>query len=84
MQPKTCIQQSFLAAILLLNPAQGAILYVSNMGDGSDGLSWQTAFKAPSEALASASDGDGIWIKEETYFDLLIFQQDWYRNLELN
>ncbi|MCA9441567.1 MAG: hypothetical protein KC964_12230 [Candidatus Omnitrophica bacterium] len=69
MQPKTPILLCILAAILLLNPTQGAILRVSDTGDGSDGLSWQTAFRKPSDAMASASNGDEIWIKEGTYND---------------
>ncbi len=73
MRSKKTVLLSLIFALLFVVPTQGAILYVSDMGDGSDGLSWQTAFKAPSEVLASASEGDEIWIKEGTYLDTGVF-----------
>jgi hypothetical protein len=42
-------------------------LHVAPSGDGSDGLSWETAFRTLSEAVAASATGDSVWIKEGTY-----------------
>jgi predicted outer membrane repeat protein len=34
---------------------------------GGDGLSWATAFRSPSEALANSIPGDDVWVKAGTY-----------------
>lgn len=41
--------------------------YVSKSGDGTDGLSWTTAFTQVQEALALAASGDEIWVATGVY-----------------
>ncbi|MAT41461.1 MAG: hypothetical protein CL609_03895 [Anaerolineaceae bacterium] len=43
------------------------IWYVSPSGDGTNGLSWQTAYNDLQDALASALEGDEIWVAAGVY-----------------
>jgi len=58
-----------LPALLTFAPclAHAEILRVSKTGDGSDGLSWATAFASIGEAVQSATHGDIIWVASGTY-----------------
>ena len=60
-----------LALTLFLSAAEGRTLYVAQTGDGSDGASWETAFTTVSNALAEASHGDSVWVREGTYAEAL-------------
>ena len=49
-------------------PSRAATLYVSPTGDGTNGLTWETAFTTVGEAIASATSGAAeIWIRGGTY-----------------
>lgn len=41
--------------------------YVAADGDDSDGSSWAKAYKTIPQALAAASSGDEVWVKQGTY-----------------
>jgi hypothetical protein len=57
-----------LSALLILPlPGQTVTLHVSKTGDGSDGLSWPTAYTAIGDALAVSASGDEIWVAMGTY-----------------
>jgi hypothetical protein len=61
-----------LAALLLCllfpnSAAQSRTLHVSKAGDGSDGLSWTTAYNAISDALAVSASAEEIWVASGTY-----------------
>ena len=43
------------------------IIYVARSGDGSDGLSWATAFTDLQAALSDAESGDEIWVATGVY-----------------
>lgn len=62
------------AAILLvvLGQAEGATLFVSPDGDGSDGLAWETAFNKVGDAIVASSTNDAIWIKAATYTENIL------------
>ena len=47
--------------------AAGTVYYVSYGGDGSNGLSWTTAFTDLQVALATAVSGDEIWVASGVY-----------------
>jgi len=47
--------------------AYAATLYVAQDGDGTDGLTWETAFTTVSAGLAASASGDHIWVKSGTY-----------------
>ena len=52
---------------VLFSPSEGATLFVSPEGDGTDGLSWETAFPTVGDAIFSATDGDEVWVRSATY-----------------
>lgn len=62
-----------LAALLLClslfssNESQSRTLHVSKSGDGSDGLTWESAYNAISDALAVSASADEIWVASGTY-----------------
>ena len=43
------------------------IIYVAKSGDGSDGLSWTTAFTDLQDALAESVSGGQIWVAKGVY-----------------
>ena len=47
--------------------AANGILYVAKSGDGSDGLSWTTAYTDLQAALGEAVSGDQIWVATGVY-----------------
>ena len=51
--------------------AQGEMIRVSPDGDGTDGLSWTTAYTNITDALTASASGDHIWIKSATYQEAL-------------
>lgn len=58
----------FLVA-LVATSAHATVYHVSADGDGTDGLTWATAYKTPAAALAgSPVAGDEVWVKQGTYF----------------
>jgi hypothetical protein len=44
-----------------------ATLYVSKDGDGTSGLTWETAFTTVSAGLTASASGDEIWVKSGDY-----------------
>ena len=66
-----------LAVVLLLaGPVNAAVLYVSALGDDSDGASWTKAFRTISKALAAVPDDKGshrILIRPGTYPEANLF-----------
>lgn len=50
-------------------PVGAKIIRVSEQGNGSDGMTWETAYKKPADAVAASVDGDEIWVKEGYYFN---------------
>ena len=56
-----------LASTFLLAPASARLLYVSKAGDGTTGLSWQTAKTSISDAIDIAESGDDIWVAGGEY-----------------
>ncbi len=52
-------------------PCNATILHVAKDGDGTDGLTWATAFQSISSAIVSAVSGNQIWVKEGTYNEIL-------------
>ncbi|MCB9767668.1 MAG: hypothetical protein H6752_05685 [Candidatus Omnitrophica bacterium] len=64
----------YCTAALLLNlalPAQSATLLVSKTGDGTNGLTWPTAFQEIGAAITASSTGDEIWVKGGRYVENL-------------
>ena len=56
-----------LILLLLLLPSstiEGATLYVKQDGDGTDGESWETAYRTIGEALDVVQLHDSIWVAE--------------------
>jgi hypothetical protein len=49
-------------------------IYVSPTGDGTSGVSWQTAFQTINSAHSSCSNGDTIWIESATYKETLMIR----------
>ena len=47
--------------------AADGILYVAKSGDGSDGLSWETAYTDLQHALGEAVSGDQVWVARGVY-----------------
>jgi len=46
----------------------GQVWYVNQLASGiGDGLSWESAFTTPQEAMDAASSGDEIWVAEGVY-----------------
>lgn len=56
-----------LGGMLWAAGAYAVTFYVSRDGNGTDGLSWDTAFPTISEAIASATGGDHVWVREGSY-----------------
>ncbi|MCA9445338.1 MAG: hypothetical protein KC964_31405, partial [Candidatus Omnitrophica bacterium] len=54
-------------ALALAHPAHSATLMVSKTGDGTDGLTWETAFPTIGEAIVASTTGDEVWIRSGTY-----------------
>ena len=50
-----------------VDEATARILRVSPDGDGTDGLTWETAFTSISDALTASASGDEIWVASGTY-----------------
>ncbi|HCU36135.1 MAG TPA: hypothetical protein DGT21_12015 [Armatimonadetes bacterium] len=51
-------------------------LYVSKLGDGSDGLTWATAFRSIQDALSAVPDAEGgrrVVVRPDTYFEANLF-----------
>jgi len=48
-------------------PGASARYHVAKSGDGSDGLTWTTAFTSPLDALGIALSGDEIWVASGVY-----------------
>ncbi len=49
------------------NLLSATIYHVAKSGDGSDGLSWTTAFTDLQDALTAAANGDEIWVATGVY-----------------
>jgi hypothetical protein len=47
--------------------AYAATLYVAQDGDGTSGLTWETAFTTVSAGLAASASGDEVWVKAGDY-----------------
>jgi len=63
-------------AITACAAAEGATLYVSKLGDNSDGGSWNRAFHTIAQALASVPDDRGghrVVIRPDTYMEAMLF-----------
>lgn len=71
---------SRVAAAMFLTLYGGAVavagdLYVSKLGDDSDGASWATAFRTIQQALDAVGDGDGgyrIIVRPDTYMEAML------------
>jgi len=57
----------FFFACFLASGANSGILRVALTGDGTDGLSWNTAFTSIGNAITAAATGDNIWVASGTY-----------------
>lgn len=53
--------------LLMAGSAYATDYYVSSAGDGSDGLSWGSAYNSPQEAVLAAADGDSIHVATGVY-----------------
>jgi hypothetical protein len=65
-----------LGLAIALAQAGAATLYVSKLGDGSDGASWATAFKTIQAALSAVPDARGghrIIVRPDTYMEANLF-----------
>jgi predicted outer membrane repeat protein len=70
-----CLITLILISGLSVNPVlaeihpqeSGVVWYVSPSGNGSDGLSWDTAFTGLQDALSAAASGDEIWVAAGVY-----------------
>lgn len=54
-------------ALLLNFVLQAKVIYVSNSGDNTSGLSWANAYHNITSAIATATNGDEIWVAQGTY-----------------
>jgi hypothetical protein len=52
--------------------AYAATLYVAQDGDGTDGLTWETALTTIGAAITASASGDEIWIKEGDYQESIV------------
>ena len=55
-----------LLATLSPSVVHSATLHVSKAGDGTDGMTWGSAFTAMSVAIEAATSGDEIWVASGT------------------
>ena len=58
------------------SPKSGTVLYVSKLGDNSDGSSWQRAYttiQAALDAIPNDKGGYRIVIRPDTYFEAMLF-----------
>ncbi|MCA9413799.1 MAG: hypothetical protein KC944_21465, partial [Candidatus Omnitrophica bacterium] len=66
-----------LILLLLLLPSstiEGATLYVKQDGDGTDGESWETAYRTIGEAVGNTMPNDSIWVADGTYEEHVIVE----------
>ncbi|MCA9414102.1 MAG: right-handed parallel beta-helix repeat-containing protein [Candidatus Omnitrophica bacterium] len=72
--------QSFPLPVLLLlliaGPSGAATLLVSQSGNDSNGLSWESAFNTIGKALMASETGDRIWIASGTYEETIKVKSD--------
>ncbi|MCB9768443.1 MAG: hypothetical protein H6752_09625 [Candidatus Omnitrophica bacterium] len=61
------ICRTIILIALLPLTAWPATLHVSPHGDGTNGLSWETAFSTPQAAMVVAASGDSVWVRSATY-----------------
>lgn len=61
-----------LLALLPCASTNAVILRVADTGDDSDGQTWETAYQSVGKAIASATTGDNIWVKEGVYIENVI------------
>ena len=54
-------------AVAEFDPGAAKILFVSPDGDGTTGLTWETAFPSIGESLVASASGDEIWVQSGTY-----------------
>jgi hypothetical protein len=57
----------FTLFLMLVNVTAGKTIYVDIERPGGDGERWDTAYKYLQDALASAIEGDEIWVAEGSY-----------------
>ena len=57
--------------LVLVSSSSANTLFVSKQGDGTDGLTWETAFNRVSDALSTMNDGVEIWVASGTYHESL-------------
>jgi hypothetical protein len=65
-----------LSGVVSAGPPRGPLIYVSKLGDNSDGSSWRKAFTTIQAALSAVPDdrgGHGIIIRPDTYFEAMLF-----------
>lgn len=65
-----------LCLITVAGPSSGATLYVSKLGDNSDGSSWAKAFTTIQAALQAIPDDQGghrVIVRPDTYFEANLF-----------
>jgi len=55
--------------------AQAKTVYVSKAGDGSDGLSWSTAFNEIGSALNESASADSIWVASGVYRETIRLEE---------
>ncbi|NUN97552.1 MAG: hypothetical protein HUU16_15420, partial [Candidatus Omnitrophica bacterium] len=61
----------FVTALSLcwIDSGEGKIIRVAQSGDGTDGMTWETAFKKVSDGVNTAVDGDEVWVRGDHYHD---------------
>ena len=67
---------ALLCLLALAIPGSGATLYVSKLGDDSDGSSWARAFTTIQAALSAIPDDHGghrVLVRPDTYFEANLF-----------
>jgi len=74
--PVMCIAACSAVVCARGDGADGTTLYVSKLGDGSDGRSWATAFttiQAALDAVPNAEGGHRIIVRPDTYFEAMLY-----------
>ena len=61
-----------IGALLLASPTVARTFFVADTGDGSDGLTWETAFQQINDAVVVAVTDDEIRVKEALYRENVI------------